>query len=77
MSRPPLTVGAEVSYVSLDGISVCRAIVRNMTLRGVDLEVYSPGCADPVLLTRIPHHDGESTHCPRGHCFTTGLQSKR
>ncbi len=62
--------GAKVRYVPLDGIGVCKAVVRNAGFRGVDLEVYSPGCSDPILLTGIPHHDGEPSHCPPGHCFS-------
>lgn len=68
--RPPLFVGEEVSYVSLDGISVCKATVRGVNLRGADLDVYSPGCSTPVALTGVAYHEGLARVCPRGQCFS-------
>lgn len=65
-----MIVGSEVSYVSRDGVSVCRAVVRSVGPRGADLDVYSPGCSAPLSLTGVPHHDGFSFTCPPGHCFS-------
>ena len=70
LRRPPFSPGEEVSYVSRDGISVCKALVRGVNVRGADLDVYSPGCSTPVALTGVQHHEGPARLCPPGACFS-------
>ncbi|MDO8632158.1 MAG: hypothetical protein Q7R41_16870 [Phycisphaerales bacterium] len=70
MNRPPLSPGASVRYVPLDGIGACEAKVRGASHGGIDLDVFSPGCSTPVALTGIRLYDGFSILCPPGSCFS-------